>query len=111
MSVVQHKLHQEAEEKEAAEGEPQQWKEVVGDIWKEYLPNFRGAVYTGEGDFLYDTATNKYGFQNECQSEGEDGLMEGGDEEEEKDDGEFSVVPEEEQAHSVLLSLAKDDKR
>ena len=108
MSVVQQKMDQEAEEKEAAEGEPQQWKEVVEDIWKEYLPHFRGAVYTGEGDFLFDAATGQYGFQYERESEGEDDLMGGGDEEEAKEDDEFSVVPEED---SVLPSLARDDER
>ena len=110
MSVVQHKMDQEAEEKEAAEREPQQWKEVVEDIWREHLPHFRGAVYTGEGDFLFDAATGQYGFQYEGESEGEDDLMGGGDEEEAKEDEEFVVVPEEEQPHSVLPSLAKDDE-
>ena len=59
---------------------------MVEDIWKEYLPHFRGVVYTGEGDFLFDAAMGQYGFQYKCESEGEDDLMGGGDEEEVKED-------------------------
>lgn len=111
MSEVQHRMDQEAEEREAAEREPQQWKEVVENIWKEHLPHFRGDVYTGDGCFLFDAATGHYGFQFESGSEGEDDLM-GGDEEEKENDDEFLVVPEDEQARSVLPSLAsaKDDE-
>ena len=110
MSIVQHKMDQE-EEEEAAGREPQQWKEVVEDIWREHLPHFRGAVYTGEGDFLFDASTGQYGFQyDECASDGEDDLLGGGVEEEVREDEEFAVVPEEEQPHSVLPSLARDDE-
>ena len=109
MNVVQHKMDQEVEEK-AAERKPQQWKEVVEDIWNEHLPHFRGALCTGEGHFLFDAVTGRYGFQYECESEGEDDLMGGEDEEEDKEDEECLVVPEEEQIHSVLPSLAKDDE-
>ena len=84
MSEVQQRVVQERE-KEAERG-PQQWREVVEDIWQpDHLPHFRGAVYTGDGDFLFDAAQGRYLFQNEVPSEGEDDLMAGGDEEEEED--------------------------
>ena len=108
VSDVQHRLDQEAEEKEAAEREPQQqWKEVVEDIWKEYLPHFRGAMYTGEGDFLFDAATGHYGFQEyDSDGEGEDDLME--EEEQRGEDDEFAEVPEDEEQPS--LASARDDE-
>ena len=100
MSKVQQRLDEEAREKEAAEREPKHWREVVEDIWEEYLPHFRGAVYTGDGDFLFDAAEGRYLFQRGNLSEGEDDLMEGGDEEEEEegereDEDEFVEIPEE----------------
>ena len=110
MSEVQHRLDQEAEEKEAAEREPTQWKEVVDDIWKEYLPHFRGAVYTGESDFLFDAATGHYGFQQyDSGSDEEDDLMGGADEGGEEEEDEFVVVPEDYE-QSMLPSLARDDE-
>ena len=107
MSEVQQRLDQEAREKEAAEREPKRWKETVEEIWQEWLPNFRGEVYTGDGDFLFDAAEGRYLFQDDVASEGEDDLMAGEDEEEEKEreeereqegreeDDEFSVIPDE----------------
>ena len=111
--MVQHKVDQEAEEKEAAEGEPQQWKEVVEDIWSERLPHFRGELYLGEGDFLFDPDTGHYGFQYEYESDGEDDLMGGEEEGEREDDGEFVEVPEEEQGASVMPSFVstREDER
>ena len=106
MSEVQQRLDQEAKEKEAAEREPNHWKEVVEDIWEEFLPHFRGAMYTGDGLFLYDAAEGYYLYQKEEGSEEEDDLMEGGDEEEEEgqerekeqeereEDDEFGVIPD-----------------
>ena len=104
MSEVQHKMDQEVVEQEAAEKEPQQWKEVVVDIWRKHLPHFRGDVYVGDGDYMFDAATGEYGFQHDSGSEGEDDLM-GEDKDEEKEsDGEFSVVPGDEQPASAMPS-------
>ena len=109
MSEVQHKMDQEEVEQEAAEKEPQQWKEVVEDIWREHLPHFRDGVYVGDGDFMFDAAKEQYGFQYESGSEGEDDLM-GEDEEDGKEgDSEFSVVPEDDSAMPLHTS-AKDDE-
>jgi hypothetical protein len=71
---VHHKIE---EEEKATEREPQQWKEVVEDIWEHYLPQF---TYTGEGYFLYDAAAGRYLFQSESGSEEDYDLM-GGEEE------------------------------
>ena len=103
---MQHKMDQEAVEEEAAEREPQQWKEVVEDIWREHLPHFRYNMGVGDGYFMFDAATGQYGFQNDIGSEGEDDLM-GEDEEEVKEgDSEFSVVPEDD---STMPSHTSDE--
>ena len=116
MSKVQERLLQEAREKEAAEREPQQWKEVVEDIWDpDHLPHFRGAVYTGDGDFLFDADKGCYLFQNYSESEGEDDLMGDGDEEElneqnkeveedREDDDEFVEIPEPEDKGLLIVA-------
>ena len=110
MSEVQRKLELETEEKEAAAEEPQQWKEVVDDIWKEHLPHFRG-VLEGDGTFLFDASTFMYGFQYGSMGEGEDDLMgEGMDEEEAEEDKEFVEVPEEEEEVVPSLASRKDDE-
>ena len=118
MSEVQHMIDQEQKAKEAADREPQQWREVVEDIWRDHLPHFRGLVCSGDDTFVFDAGTGYYGFQYKRDSEGEDDLMEGGEEEEEEEergrdaDDEFSVVQEEEHPRSVLPSLTstKDDE-
>ena len=54
---------------EENEEDQQKWGEVVDDIWSKHLPHFRGAEYTGDGQFLYDTADLNY---YDSESEGED---------------------------------------
>ena len=81
MSEVQQRLDQ-GTTKEATKSEPERWNEVVEEIWEKWLPHFRGAVFTGDGDFLFDVATGRYLFQNYYQSEGEDDLIASDKEEE-----------------------------
>ena len=84
MGDVRQRLDQEEREKEAAQREPNLWKEVVEDIWEECLPHFRGAVYTGDGLLLYDAGEGYYLFQKEDGNEEDDDLMGGREEEEEE---------------------------
>lgn len=103
MSEVRQKMDQEAVEKKAAEKDKQQWNEVVEDIWRKHLPHFRAAVNVGYGDFIFDAATGRYGFQYESSSEGEDDLMGKDEEEVNGDNGECSV-PENDQPSSTMPS-------
>lgn len=110
MSEVQHKMDQEAVEQEVAEKEPQQWKEVVEDIWREHLPHFRYMdVLVGDGDFMFDAATGQYGFQHDIGSEGEDDLIGEDEEEEKEEDSEFSVVPEDDSTMPSHTSAKHDE--
>ena len=113
MAEVQHRMEQEDEE-QAGEEQQAQWREVVEDIWTQHLPHFRGDVYMGEGDFVYDAATGHYGFQYESGSEADD-LMEGGgesgeEEEEGKEDDEFVEVSEEEEQSQPPESVQTEDE-
>lgn len=102
MSEVRQMMDQEAVGKRAAEKDEQHWNEVVvEDIWRKELPQFRAAMNVGYGEFIFDAATGRYGFQYD--SEGEDDLMGKDEEEVNGDDGECSV-PENDHPLSVMPS-------
>lgn len=109
MSEVRQKMDQEAVEKKAAEKDEQQWNEVVEeDIWRKQLPHFRVAVNVGYGDFIFDAATGRYGFEYE--SEGEDDLMEKDEEEVNGDDGECSVPKNDQQLSAMPSQTSSKDE-
>ena len=48
------------------------WSEFVADLWNVHLPHLREETY-GEGEFVFDPSTNRYGFEN--QSDDDELLM------------------------------------
>lgn len=54
------------------------WSEFVCDLWKKYLPHLREELY-GDGMFLYDANTGRYGFQGKEQEEEPTSLKRMGD--------------------------------
>ena len=59
-------------EAEGGDTQRDQWREFVGDLWDNRLPHLRSEVY-GDGAFMFDPHTGRYGFQegSEFDSEGE----------------------------------------
>lgn len=50
------------------------WSEFVSDLWQERLPHLRQEVY-GDGMFMFDPTTGRYGFQEGASYRTEDELM------------------------------------
>lgn len=80
---------------EGGEAGAQYWTEFVHDLWQQKLPHLREVYESGGGMFVYDPATDHYGFQegSEYDDGGEFGLME----EFEKDPEDFQREGEETQ--------------
>jgi len=103
---------------EAEEGDTQrnQWREFVGDLWDNRLPHLRSEVY-GDGAFVFDPHTGRYGFQegSEFDSEGElmDDLMNEPEEDytQRTEDEESFLLLSEEQQPSLESSREEETKR
>ncbi len=57
-----------------AQAQGNQWSEFVADLWNAYLPHLREET-RGEGEFVFDPSTNRYGFENQSHYSCDDELF------------------------------------
>ncbi len=50
------------------------WSEFVADLWNDRLPHLREETY-GEGEFIFDPSTGRYGFEDQSEYGSEDDLF------------------------------------
>ena len=56
------------------EGRANQWSEFVADLWSVRLSHLREETF-GDGEFVFDPTTGRYGFEDESDHGSEDGFM------------------------------------
>jgi len=94
-------------------GEGNHWAEFVSDLWTTRLPHLREETF-GDGGFIYDPATGRYGFEDESEYGSDDWLTDS--ESEGDDDGGFTVdlndelFDEGQVTHSYDLTQYTDDE-
>lgn len=62
------KVQHELDEGFQGQGPVNIWSEFIADLWKKHLPHLREEIY-GEGLFVYNPNTGRYGFQEEEEEE------------------------------------------
>ena len=67
-------LELEGQDMGAEHGVHGRWPEFVNDLWQERLPHLRQEVY-GDGMFMFDPTTGRYGFQEGSDYGTEDEFM------------------------------------
>ena len=65
------RVQQELEGSNEGEGGLNIWSEFISDLWEKHLPHLREELY-GEGLFVFNPDTGRYGFQEEKEEEGEE---------------------------------------
>ena len=56
------------------EGRANQWSEFVADLWSAQLSHLREETF-GEGEFVFDPTTGRYGFEDESDRGSEEGFI------------------------------------
>lgn len=120
------KLRAELARGSDSHSESNHWSEFVVDLWTERLPHLREETY-GEGEFIFDPSTGRYGFEEQSDYGSEDDLFMHDLESEEEvviDDGftidlgadgddSFAVVTEDQSTgvtHSYDLAQSTDEE-
>ncbi len=57
-----------------AQAQGNHWSEFVADLWNAHLPHLREETY-GEGEFVFDPSTNRYGFEDQSDYSSDDELF------------------------------------
>ena len=82
------------------EGRANQWSEFVADLWSVRLSHLREETF-GDGEFIFDPTTGRYGFEDESDYGSEDGFML----DLENDDSERDAV----ESGDFMINLADED--
>ena len=112
VSQVQHQLVQEGAVEDLASPNLL-WKELVADLWDKRLPNLREANLYGNGAFVFDPYTGRYGFDDGSDVDSKRELIDDLMQEEEKPPATLpeescTDIPEESVAPAEVVKLGEE---